>query len=437
MRVVLVSTYELGRQPFGVASPAAWLREKGHEVTAVDLAVGAFATSEFREAGAVAFYLPMHTATRLAAPVMEKVRRINPTARVVAYGLYAPLNREYLANLGVEAAIGGEFEQALVDAIEGRQTELVSLDRLPFRVPDRSLLPGLQHYAHVHVGNERRPAGYTEASRGCKHMCRHCPVVPVYQGTFRVVPAGVVLADIGQQVSAGARHITFGDPDFFNGPGHAVKIVEALNRDFPGLSYDVTIKVEHLLKHADLLPVLKRTGCLWVTSAVESVEDAVLEVLDKGHDFAGFLRVLDLLRREDLAFTPTFVAFTPWSTLAGYQKLLRVIADYELVELVSPVQLALRLLIPRQSHLLELADLQQWLEPFDPEALLYRWRHPDPRMDPLAHAVFSAVVREQRAGTLRRELFAKVWELAFGRMPENFDLMPRATVPYLDEPWYC
>lgn len=437
MRVVLVSTYELGRQPFGVASPAAWLRERGHEVTAADLAAGPLPMSELREAGAVAFYLPMHTATRLAAPVIEKVRRLNPAARLVAFGLYAPLNREYLADLGVEAVIGGEFEQALIDAVEGRQTELVSLDRLPFRVPDRSLLPGLQHYAHVHVGGERRRTGYTEASRGCKHMCRHCPVVPVYKGTFRVVPADVVLADIAQQAAAGARHITFGDPDFFNGPGHAVKIVEALSRDFPGLSYDVTVKVEHLLKHADLLPVLKRTGCLWVTSAVESVEDAVLEILDKGHDFAGFLRALDLMRREGLAFTPTFVAFTPWSTLAGYRKLLRVIADYDLVEAVSPVQLALRLLIPRQSHLLELEDLQQWLEPFDPEALLYRWRHPDPRMDRLAHAVFTSVVYEQRAGTPRRELFAKVWELTFGRMPENFDLMPRATVPYLDEPWYC
>lgn len=437
MRVVLVSTYELGRQPFGIASPAAWLREKGHEVSAVDLGISAFPISKFRDAEAVAFYLPMHTATRLAAPAIEKVRRLNPDARLVAYGLYAPLNREYLQDLGIENVIGGEFEAALVDAIEGRGAPVVPMDRLPFRVPDRSVLPALQHYAHTHVGSERRATGYTEASRGCKHRCRHCPVVPVYEGTFRTVPPEIVLADIRQQVAAGARHITFGDPDFFNGPGHAVRIMEALAREFPGISYDVTIKIEHLLRHACLLADLRRTGCLWVTSAVESVEDHVLEKLDKGHDFAGFLRAVELMRKAGLHLSPTFVAFTPWSTLAGYRKLLQVIAAHDLVESVAPVQLALRLLIPRESRLLELPDLQPCLEPFSPQALLHQWRHPDSRMDRLARAVFASVVHEQREGTPRRELFAKVWELAYGLMPENFDLLPRAAIPYLDEPWYC
>ena len=266
MKVVLISTYEMGRQPFGLASPAAWLRERGHAVAVVDLAVSAFPMRKLGDAEVAAFYLPMHTATRLAATAIERVRRLNPDVRIVAYGLYAPLNREYLMKLGVDAVVGGEFEPALVEAIEGRPADLVPLERLQFRVPDRSLMPALEHYAHVHVNGDQRVTGYTEASRGCKHMCRHCPVVPIYQGTFRVVQPEVVLADIRQQVAAGARHITFGDPDFFNGPGHAVKLVEALAREFDGVSYDVTIKVEHLLKHSDLLPVLKETGCLWVTT---------------------------------------------------------------------------------------------------------------------------------------------------------------------------
>src|SRR5688572_33277631 len=92
-----------------------------------------------------------------------------------------------------------------------------------------------------------------------------------------VVPVEVVLEDIDQQVAAGAAHITFGDPDFFNGPTHARKIVEALHREHPSLTYDAIIKVEHLLAHRELLPVLAKTGCLFVTSAVESVDDLVLE----------------------------------------------------------------------------------------------------------------------------------------------------------------
>ena len=37
VRVALISTYEMGRQPFGLASPAAWLRRAGAQVTALDL----------------------------------------------------------------------------------------------------------------------------------------------------------------------------------------------------------------------------------------------------------------------------------------------------------------------------------------------------------------------------------------------------------------
>jgi radical SAM superfamily enzyme YgiQ (UPF0313 family) len=90
-------------------------------------------------------------------------------------------------------------------------------------------LPPLEKYAQLVLpGGARRTVGYTEASRGCKHLCRHCPVVPVYQGHFRIVQREVVMEDIRRQVAAGARHITFGDPDFFNGIGHAVELVRAL-----------------------------------------------------------------------------------------------------------------------------------------------------------------------------------------------------------------
>src|SRR5262249_49185832 len=151
----------------------------------------------------------------------------------------------------------------------------VSLTRQQFLVPDRTGLPPLSSYAQLVVNGATRRVGYTEASRGCKHWCRHCPVVPVYRGAFRIVQAAVVLADIRRQIAGGAEHITFGDPDFFNGPGHAVRIVEALHQEWPWLTYDVTIKIEHLLRHRNLLPVLKTTGCLFVTSAVESLDDPV------------------------------------------------------------------------------------------------------------------------------------------------------------------
>src|SRR5205085_4754265 len=132
---------------------------------------------------------------------------------------------------------------------------------------DRGGLPELARYGKLRLADgSERLAGYTEASRGCRHRCRHCPIVPVYDGVFRVVQPEIVLADIRQQVAAGAQHITFGDPDFLNGPAHARKIVEAFHREFPLITYDATIKVEHLLQNADMLPLLRSPGCIFVTT---------------------------------------------------------------------------------------------------------------------------------------------------------------------------
>ncbi len=217
MKILLISTYEMGRQPFGLASPAAWLAQAGHTVACADVCVQPLDDKEVLEADLIALYLPMHTATRLAAKVIEKIRKLNPDAHLCGYGLYAPLNEAYLRSLGVQTILGGEFEPGLVALANGLasggstrgQGPLISLDRLQFLMPLRSTLPPLDKYAQLRVNGSKKRAGYTEASRGCKHLCRHCPVVPVYRGTFRVVQPEVVLEDIRGQIGVrrGAHHV--------------------------------------------------------------------------------------------------------------------------------------------------------------------------------------------------------------------------------------
>ncbi len=450
MQIVLIGLYELGRQPFGLASPAAWLRERGHRVLCFDLAVQRPGTDELRRADLVAFHLPMHTATRMACVLIPECRRINPRALLCCYGLYAPLNAAHLRKLGVDYILGGEFEGALVELVEaiarGERKAVpavqVPMDRLAFRIPDRSTLPPLERYARLVLpGGEQRLVGYTEASRGCKHRCRHCPVVPVYNGRFRVVPLEVVLEDIRRQVDAGAQHITFGDPDFLNGPGHALKLVQRLHAEFPTLTYDITAKVEHLLQHAALLPVLHDTGCLFVTTAVESLDNAVLARLEKGHTREDFFRLVELFGRLNVVLHPTFIPFTPWTTLESYAELLDTLERLELVEHVAPVQLTLRLLIPAGSRLLELEEVRSLVGPFDPESLTYPWQHPDERVDWLQQQVVRAVESGVAAGASRQEIFASVQArlaAALGRPAPAPRMMPaRCTVPYLTEPWYC
>ena len=463
---LLISTYEMGRQPFGLASAAAWLRAAGWSVDTVDTAKEKLRLDRLAGPDLIAFHLPMHTATRLAGPLIEAARRVNPAVRLCAFGLYAPLNEDWLRSLGADAIFGGEFEEELaawanddqkkpqsaqrtqskpfsaISAISPVLSVRRPLPKIHFLVPDRRGLPALSKYATLQMPDGgRRTVGYTEASRGCRHLCRHCPIVPIYEGQFRVVQPEIVLADIAAQVAAGAGHITFGDPDFFNGPTHAMRIVTALHEAHPGVSYDVTIKVEHLLQHRELVPRLAATGCAFVTSAIESVDDEVLRWFDKGHTRADFIAAVALCRAAGVTLTPTFVAFHPWLALADYCDLLETIDALGLVDHLSPVQLGIRLLVTQGSRLLTLDEMYAHLGAFDPETLTYRWAHPDPRVDALQRDVMALVGTRLTAD--RRELFAEVQALAAERAglpPRRVDPRParaRATVPYLNEPWYC
>jgi radical SAM superfamily enzyme YgiQ (UPF0313 family) len=395
----------------------------------------------------VAVHLPMHTATRLAIPVVSAIRRQRPDLPICAYGLYAPLNRDQLAAAGVTATVGPEAEADLVvlarQAHDGQSLappSAAALPRLAFQVPDRAGLPALEAYAKLRRADGRLAVvGATEATRGCKHRCRHCPIVPVYDGQFRVVPVAVVLDDVRAQVRAGAEHISFADPDFLNGPTHARRIVAALHAEWPALTYDVTIKVEHLRAHDALLPVLRDTGCAFVTTAVESFDDDVLAQLDKGHTRADVAAVVARCRDLGLVLSPTFIAFTPWTSLDGFARFLDEVERLDLVEHVAPVQLTLRLLVTWGSRLLELDQINQLVAGFDPGSLTYPWRHPDPAVDALQHDVMALV--GVRASAPRPVVFDEVRRLsdaALGRTGRaERPRLARAAIPYLTEPWYC
>jgi hypothetical protein len=419
-------------------------------VSCLDLSLQKLDAEILADAGLVAVYVGMHTATRIAVQAMPRIRRLAPKAHLCVYGLYAPMNEALLRGLGVDTVLGGELEPALLSLCQRLRSNanpkiqhepVISLAKMTFAVPDRSGLPKLSRYAHLVLPDgSTRVAGFAEGSRGCKHLCRHCPVVPVYEGKFRVVPADMVIEDIRQQVEEGATHISFGDPDFFNGPTHGLRLARALHEAFPHVTFDATIKIQHLIDHRELLPELHASGCLFITSAVEAVDDEILRHLDKNHTCRDFERAVALTRAAGIALAPTFVAFTPWTTLEGYLALLERLVALELVESVPPVQLSIRLLVPEGSWLLKLPGFREQLLAFDPALLGYPWIHPDPRVDRLQEDVQAEVARCEQQSIPRREAFAVVWRMAHEaaarpapKLPENLG----APIPRMSEPWYC
>ena len=448
MKVVLINPYEIGRQPFGLAEPAAWLEREGCEVHCLDLSLQKLEPEVLAGADLVAIYVAMHTATRIAIAALARIKELAPRAQLCVYGLYAPMNEPLLRSLGVQTVLGGEVEPQLVSLVrrlqrgELVQTEpVVSTAKIDFVLPDRGLLPPNPRYAHlITLDGDSRVVGFAEGSRGCKHLCRHCPVVPVYEGKFRIVPVDIVMADIDRQVAAGARHISFGDPDFLNGPTHAMKLVHALHARHPDVTFDATIKIQHILDHAGLLAELKAGGCLFITAAVEEVDDRILGYLAKNHTNADFGRAVELTRAAGIALAPTFVPFTPWTTLDGYLRLLARLVELELIEAVPPIQLAIRLLVPQGSELLKFPGFADLIGPFDGKLLGYPWKNPDARVDALQKEIQAWVAEAEGQGVARRDIFAHIWQLAHAAAGRTAPPLPAtlgAPIPRLSEPWYC
>ena len=482
--ILLISCYELGHQPIGLASPLGFLERAGFAPDVMDIAVENLDLEKAARADFVGICVPMHTALRLGVHVASRVREINPACHICFYGLYASLNAEYLLAHHADSVIGGEYEAPLVKLVnsfvDGKHVKIAGVLRrenlrsfqdnpqstpllkpihskisvykpysnLPsesFVVPSRKGLPSLDKYARLERDGFAYLAGYVEASRGCKHLCYHCPIPPVYEGRFSVVPKQVVIEDIRAQVDAGATHITFGDPDFLNGPKHALRIVQAAHEVSPELTFDCTTKIEHLLKHRAILPQLRDCGCIFIVSAVESLNDTVLDNLQKGHTRADVFAVIDLLDEVGIALRPSLVPFTPWETLDSYLSILDCVESKGLIDHIDPVQYTIRLLVPPGSSLLSQPSIQPYLGPLDQESFTYRWTHPDPRMDELHKAVSVAVENAAQIGEDASITFHRVRNLVYTVIGKEKSSIPfpvafepdRKRPPRLTEDWFC
>jgi hypothetical protein len=250
------------------------------------------------------------------------------------------------------------------------------------------------------------------------------------------------MEDIRRLVDMGARHITFGDPDFLNGVHHSLRIVRAMHELFAGLTFDVTTKVELILRHEGIWAEMAEAGCLFVVTAFETFNDTILARLDKGHTRADALRSLALLRAHHIEVRPSFLPFTPWTDIGDLVDIFNLITENDLAESVDPVQLTLRLLVPEGSLLLDQPDIWPYLGDYDPERLTYRWRAADPEVDRVQERMAEAVTQGVALGeepSVTMDRLRDIVTSASGRELALTRTSPTASVgrPRLTEPWFC
>ena len=464
VRLLLVSTYELGQQPLGIAGPGALLAAAGHEVRGRDLAIDALDPADLDWADALVCSVPMHTALRLALATLTTVRARRPDLPVALHGLYAPVGAAALRD--GDLAVAGESDGALLDwagSLGGRRAAGPGGPEVRVEIgrprsstaadapgappaPDRTLVPPLSRYARLVSDAPDRLVGGVESSRGCSHRCTHCPVPTVYDGRTRVVPLDAVLADVDQVVAAGAGHVHFADPDFLNRPAHALRVARALHERHPGVSFDATIKVSHVLANREVVGELARLGCTFVVSAFESTSERVLAALDKGHRAPDAAEAVRVLRGFGIEPRPSFLPFTPWTTVADVVDLLDFVAAHDLVESVDAVQYGIRLLLPPGSLLLREPDavLSASLRGYDPDALGWRWESVEPRVDELQAAVAARTEQAAARGEPAAETYDAVRSLTFAAAgaadpgaPASRSTTRPGVRPRLSESWFC
>ena len=195
-----------------------------------------------------------------------------PSVPICAYGLYAPLNEDQLrGRRGAPSCSDPRRRRTSWRWRARSQRRRAAAAGAPPTALPRLDVPGARPRGPagarpLRAGCEwpdgrQAVVGATEATRGCKHRCRHCPIVPVYDGRFRVVPVG---GRAGRHPRAGGRRAPSTSRSAIPTSSTARRTRGASSRRCtpsgrrsPTTS---TIKVEHLRAHDALLPLLRDTG---------------------------------------------------------------------------------------------------------------------------------------------------------------------------------
>ena len=428
MKILLLSFYDLGKQPKIISEIYNKINSDLVEIDFVDFSF------ESREVDldkydAIGIYAPMHTATVLAT---EYLSNQNLPDKIFTFGLYGDILSDIDSRIHfIESIDSNQLDKYL---------DLMTNDDFSFKetVPDRSILPNIKEYARLVEVDNNLLTGSVETTYGCRHLCTHCPVPIQFNGRFRTFSEEKIIQDISNQIDLGAAHISFNDPDFFNGPKHSLKILERLNNEFPLITYDSTIKVEHILKFKDYFKELNKLNMLFVTSAFETTNDLVLQILQKGHSSMDLQEAIELSKVNNIDIRPTWLPFTPWTTINDLLSIIKLIENNKLRETVDPIQLTIKLLIPKGSLITKRPEIKKYLDQYDKKSFSYSWSYMNNEVDILQKTLFSYLVenesldeKEQYVG-----LVHLIEDFTGSEIIHNEEYIYRHS-PKLSESWFC
>ena len=428
MKILLLSFYDLGKQPKIISELVQKIDTSNNIIEIIDYSIEDknVITEEYDVLGINA---SMHTASVLAEEFLNG--KVLPK-KLFVFGLYAHVFADMFPQfVSIDNFLNNDIEEYLGI----KQNINYSFKNT---VPDRSKLPHISEYSHIIDGENNIIAGSTETTYGCKHECTHCPVPIQFHGSFKTFGEEKIMQDVSNQVEDGAKHISFNDPDFFNGPKHAIKILELLNNKHPEITYDSTIKVEHILKYPQYFQELKELNMLFVISAFETTNDKVLNILKKNHTADDLKRAVELSLSNSIDIRPTWMPFTPWTEVKDFVNIINLIENYKLRETVAPIQLTIKLLIPKNSLILSSNEIEPYIGVFDPTSFSYQWTYKNPEIDKLQKQLFEYVLNNESIDEYEQYLgLVDIVQSHTGVSLIRHSEYVKRSVPKLSETWFC
>ena len=428
MKILLLSFYDLGKQPKIISELYKKLDNGSNQIDIVDYSIEEKDLT-LDNYDVLGIYASMHTASVLAEQYLRDRKLPN---KLFVFGLYANVFSEMFSDFqSIHSFDSDELESLL-------QVQLNLNYSFKHTVPDRTILPSITDYSHIVDGSNNLIAGSVETTYGCKHECTHCPVPIEFKGMFKTFGTEKIITDVTNQVEDGAKHISFNDPDFFNGPKHALKILQLLNEKHPSITYDSTIKVEHILKYPDYFQELKNLNMLFVISAFETTNDHVLNILQKNHSSNDLNKAVELSLENNIDIRPTWMPFSPWTEQNDLISIIKLIENYKLRETVDPIQLTIKLLIPKNSLILKRPEMEENLLNYDPASFSYAWKYKFPNIDNIQNELFTYVLQHESENEYTQYLgLVDILESHTGETLLNPEKYNQRIVPKLSETWFC
>ena len=428
MKILLLSFYDLGKQPKIISELYKKLDNGSNQIDIVDYSIEE-KNLTLDNYDVLGIYASMHTASVLAEQYLRDRKLPN---KLFVFGLYANVFSEMFSNFqSIHSFDSDELESLL-------EVQLNPNYSFKHSVPDRTILPSITDYSHIVDGSNNLIAGSVETTYGCKHECTHCPVPIEFKGMFKTFGTEKIITDVTNQVEEGAKHISFNDPDFFNGPKHALKILQLLNEKHPSITYDSTIKVEHILKYPDYFQELKNLNMLFVISAFETTNDHVLNILQKNHSFNDLNKAVELSLENKIDIRPTWMPFSPWTEQNDLISIIKLIENYKLRETVDPIQLTIKLLVPKNSLILKRPEMKEYLLDYDPSSFSYAWKYKFPNIDNIQNELFTYVLQHESENEYAQYLgLVDILESHTNETLLNSERYSQRIVPKLSETWFC